>query len=151
MGQITPSMAKNQIKRSLRSILDRYPSDSEVNSIWDHFDSCCAYCGIVLHRKDRLGHCDHIKGPSNNVHNFALSCSKCNGDEKLDKSWSEFLSSKCLESTELLKRREKIESWMSRADSTSLIQFSKEVETIINEAISSYQNAVDKLRKIGCR
>jgi hypothetical protein len=148
MGRTTPSMAKNQIKRSLRSIIDRYPTGGEVDMIWDYFDSSCAYCGIALLRKDRLGHCDHIEGASNNIYNFALACSTCNGDEKLDNPWLEFLQKKCPNESEFQKRRLKIESWMNRANSGTKIQFSTEVEAIIDDVILSYQTAVDKLRKL---
>ncbi|WP_407943038.1 HNH endonuclease [Marinomonas atlantica] len=73
-------MAKNKIRRSLVSIIDPYPSKSEVDQLWEYFESRCAYCGISINRGSRTGHLDHLipssEGGSNSIYNHALSCAR---------------------------------------------------------------------------
>lgn len=86
MAKDTPSMAKNKIRRSLIAICDPHPSRKEVDALWAYFDSQCAYCRKPLDRASRVGHMDHLipttEGGSNSIFNHALSCGKCNGDDK---------------------------------------------------------------------
>src|SRR6266540_1965888 len=98
MPRVTPSMAKNTIKRSLRSVVDRELSTAEKTAIWTHFCSQCAYCGKELTRDSREGHIDHLipttSGGTNHISNRALSCPPCNGDEKREEDWGTFLNRK---------------------------------------------------------
>ena len=39
MAKVTPSMAKNQIKRSLLQIIDTHPNKSQKQQVWNYFDN----------------------------------------------------------------------------------------------------------------
>lgn len=111
----TPSQARNAIKRCLTEVVDPNPTRSQINRLWKYFDSCCCYCGKRLERSKRNGHKDHLVpsavGGENCLSNRVLSCGPCNGDQKLDADWKEFIASKC--SGKLLRaRRRKIEDWV---------------------------------------
>lgn len=153
MAKDTPSMAKNKIKRSLGAIFDPHPSKSEENSLWEYFESCCAYCGVEINRQSRKGHLDHLiptsEGGSNNIHNHALSCSTCNGDEKREKPWLQFLSEKTTNPSLLAQRKEKIEFWLSQAQRRNFSEeMMIEAQAIITEAIENFELSVDKMRDL---
>ncbi|WP_313492895.1 HNH endonuclease [Psychrobacter faecalis] len=86
MAKVTPSMAKNQIKRSLLQVIDTHPNKSQKQQVWNYFDNKCAYCDIVIDPNSRKGHLDHLQavkdGGTNEIYNFVLACNICNGDEK---------------------------------------------------------------------
>jgi len=116
MPRVTPSMAKNTIKRSLRSIVDRELSATEKSAIWNHFSSQCAYCGKKLSRDGREGHIDHLipttSGGTNHISNRVLSCPPCNGDEKREEDWITFLNRKITDSATREERMRRIEAWV---------------------------------------
>lgn len=116
MPRVTPSMAKNTIKRSLRSIVDRELSAAEKSAIWNHFSSQCAYCGKKLSRDGREGHIDHLipttSGGTNHISNRVLSCPPCNGDEKREEDWITFLNRKNNDSAMRDDRIRRIETWV---------------------------------------
>jgi hypothetical protein len=116
MPRITPSMAKNTIKRSLRAIVDRELSATEKTAIWNHFSSHCAYCGKELTREDREGHIDHLipttSGGTNHISNRVLSCPTCNGDEKREEDWKSFLNRKIVDPATREARIQRIQSWV---------------------------------------
>ena len=65
----------------------------------------------------RHAHVDHLvaesTGGSNRLANLVLSCGKCNGDEKREASWEEFLVNKCGDNIqELQLRRTRIRDWI---------------------------------------
>lgn len=98
MAKVTPAMAKNTIKRSLRAIVDRELTGPEKAAIWVYFSSRCAYCGCDLIPGAREGHMDHLIpvqcGGTNHISNRVLSCPRCNGDEKREEDWKNFLERK---------------------------------------------------------
>lgn len=116
MPRVTPSMAKNTIKRSLRSIVDRELTATEKSAIWSHFSSECAYCGKKLAREGREGHVDHLipttSGGTNHISNRVLSCPPCNGDEKREEDWMTFLNRKIKDTTMREERIRRIEGWV---------------------------------------
>jgi 5-methylcytosine-specific restriction endonuclease McrA len=115
MGKMTPSQAKNAIRRALAGVIDPHPSKSQVHKIWEYFAHACAYCGKELRRSDRLGHIDHLisigDGGSNSLGNFVLACSLCNGDEKRDEHWETFLRRKANDPELFAARHKRIQEW----------------------------------------
>jgi hypothetical protein len=112
MGKMTPSAAKNAIRRALAGVIDRHPSQSQVHKIWEYFGDACAYCGKELRRSHREGHIDHlISGGSNSLGNRVLACSLCNGDEKRDEHWETFLRKKATIPELFAARHKRIQEW----------------------------------------
>ena len=156
MPRDTPSMAKNKIKRSLSAIYDPHPSKTEVNCLWEYFDSCCAYCGVPLQRESRIGHLDHLvpstESGSNGIHNHALSCARCNGDERREESWQSFLSKKSSSEAEFQERKSRIDYWISLTPIKSNSEnFENKANEIIQEAIDNFESSVEKMRKLRAR
>jgi len=121
--------------------------------LWEYFESSCAYCGSLLERDSRTGHLDHLvpatESGSNNIHNHALSCARCNGDEKREESWQFFLEKKAKTPTLLKSRKEKIENWISLGPQKERDKgFNSEVNTIIEEAIENFEQSVTKMREL---
>ncbi|ERL56407.1 HNH endonuclease [Psychrobacter aquaticus] len=153
MAKVTPSMAKNQIKRSLLQIVDSHPNKTQKQQIWCYFDNCCAYCDVAIDPNSRQGHLDHLlavqDGGSNNIYNFVLACHICNGDEKRETPWREFLINKCknLSDSIYMERVAKIETWqkhsiMSQVDAEVLAR----METIIDKAKANFDQSVEQMR-----
>src|SRR3954470_16106894 len=98
MASMTAPMARSAIRRALLGVLDRYPSKKQVARLWEFFDSRCAFCQASLSRQLRNGHVDHLiavaEGGTNHPSNFVLSCGVCNGDERRESNWYDFLRSK---------------------------------------------------------
>src|SRR5215212_10552449 len=117
MGKITPSMAKNAIRRALVGVVDPHPAASRIDSLWAFFGSSCAYCDKPLVRGKRDAHVDHLvparDGGSNHLSNCVLSCSICNGDEKRDEPWESFLRRKAPDELVFAVRRDRIEEWVA--------------------------------------
>lgn len=116
MARTTASMARNGIRRALVGVLDRYPSKGEIGRLWEFFDGHCVYCDAPLSRQLRNGHTDHLiavaAGGSNHLSNFVLSCGSCNGDERRESDWLDFLKSKSAgDDQQLNRRRLKILAW----------------------------------------
>ncbi len=153
MPKDSPSMAKNKIKRSLAAICDPHPANSEVDVLWEYFESCCVYCGSLIERDSRNGHLDHLvpiaEGGSNSIHNHALSCAKCNGDEKREESWESFLKRKAESSSLRILRKTKIEQWISLTPANERDEtFKRQANHIIEEAKESFDKSVAKMREL---
>lgn len=154
MPKDTPSMAKNKIKRSLSAICDPHPSPTEVNELWEYFNSSCAYCGIQLERESRTGHLDHLipstEGGRNDIHNHALSCASCNGDEKREEAWLSFLKKKLpADEAVFQKRKSRIDHWISLAPTKENPEdFVNKVNKIIQGAIGDFERSVEKMREL---
>ena len=153
MAKVTPSMAKNQIKRSFLQIVDSHPNKTQKQQIWCYFDNCCAYCDVAIDPKSRQGHLDHLlavqDGGSNDIYNFVLACHICNGDEKREAPWREFLMNKCKNLSDIIymERVAKIEIWqkqsiMSQLDTEVLAR----IETIIDTAKANFDKSVEQMR-----
>jgi len=143
------SQAKNIMRRTLSEIVDPGPTASEKNELWEHFQSCCAFCGVSIARESRTGHIDHLdsdggNGPGNRV----LACARCNGDEKRERPWQKFLVEKSEDDGVLAERRTRIEEWVAqharRTTETSpgAAAAYREAEQIIDE----FHAACTKLR-----
>ena len=112
MGRSSSGQAKNVARRALRAIIDREPNEKDIKRVWEYFGSACAYCEKALIKSERKGHLDHLKndGP-NHICNRVLSCGPCNGDEKREREWNEFLKSKALDAPAYQRRKTRIENW----------------------------------------
>lgn len=155
MAKNSPSIAKNQMKRSLNAVLDPAPKETATNQLWAFFNSSCAYCGAELARAERLGHLDHIvphsAGGTNDIHNHVLSCARCNGDEKREEDWESFLARKVPSVDVRQERSARIKDWMNQAPAGRLALNSQErqaVDAIVTRALQSFDTAVEELRAI---
>lgn len=102
--------AKNVMLRAMREILD--PSPTDVGPVWDHFGSRCAYCDVALDLAGRSAHIDHAEAAGgNHLGNLVLACGTCNGDQKREMPWREFVASKSLTDQEAAARVARIEAW----------------------------------------
>jgi hypothetical protein len=153
MPKVTPSYAKNVIRRALLSVVDVPPTPAQVEKAWAFFGFACAYCGRALDRKNRDGHLDHLvsatTGGPNHICNRVLSCGPCNGDEKREKEWETFLAEKISDQDLLRVRRTKIGEWvrlMSADNSAIPKDLSQLVEREISSAIKSFDDAIRKIR-----
>jgi hypothetical protein len=148
-GRHTPPQARNFIRKSLQALADRHPSPSEIDELWRFFANECAYCGTHIERDSRRGHIDHLvpaaQGGGNGVTNRILSCATCNGDERRDRDWMEFLKAKAGAIYDERKRR--IVEW-AQTPRAARSDYDKELlEKVTKEALEAYDRAVDELRK----
>ena len=154
MGKMTPSAAKNAIRRALLGIVDPYPNATQIHRIWAFFDSACAYCGRSLVRGDRDAHIDHLVAPgaggSNALANFVLSCGFCNGDEKRDENWESFLRRKAPDDTAYNLRRNRIETWVANCSDDSALDSSvtSAVNREIERAIAAFDVSLENVRAL---
>jgi hypothetical protein len=124
------------MRRAVAEILD--PSPGSVDEVWEYFDSRCAYCGKPLSREGREGHLDHAEvGGGNHMGNLVLACGTCNGDEKRERGWREFLRVKA-SGTELAQREAQILGWFERhpaptgRDSADVLRVRAELDALID-------------------
>lgn len=155
MAKSTPSIAKNQMKRCLNAILDPLPNKSAIHQLWAFFDSSCAYCGVKLARPERLGHLDHLipqaAGGTNDIHNYVLTCARCNGDEKREENWQTFLLRKVSLASERQERTARIEAWMQQIPTSRVslnVQEQNAANAVITQALQDFDKAVEELRAI---
>jgi hypothetical protein len=112
MAATSVPAAKNRMARAVESILDPWPASKDP--IWEFFGSECAYCGAKLVKGERRGHIDHATSKAGNyMGNLVLACSTCNGDQKLDMDWREFLMQKVGDAELRQERIERIERWQA--------------------------------------
>ncbi|MFB0981027.1 MAG: HNH endonuclease [Alteromonadaceae bacterium] len=138
---MTPSQAINAIKKSLKALVDPKITKADKTVIWQHFENSCAYCGSSLNPNERKAHIDHVipesEGGSNRLCNLILTCPTCNGDEKREMPWEEFLATKYDAKSKKYKRRyDKIISWFELHSGSP---------TITNEQQEQLQSAFDKI------
>jgi hypothetical protein len=154
MGKMTPSRAKNSIRRALFGIVDPHPNASQIDQIWSFFDSSCAYCGRRLVRGNRDAHIDHlvstVSGGTNALANFVLACGICNGDEKREKDWQSFLGKKAADEGVYKLRSERIEKWIASCSSTNV--WDPSVLTVLNQevdhTIAAFDVALKRIREL---
>lgn len=112
------SGAKNSMHRAVKELFFRSLNKDEKDLIWKYFESRCVYCDKQIERKDRHGHMDHLDcsafGGGNYVRNRVLACKECNGNEKREGGWEDFLKSKCINTNEFRTRRNRIMSWQKQ-------------------------------------
>jgi hypothetical protein len=150
---MTPSQARNAIRKCLKSIIAPRPDQADVDRLWDYFGACCAYCRQQLDRGLRNAHVDHLvaesNGGSNRLANLVLSCGKCNGDEKREASWEDFLVNKCGANTqELQLRRAKILDWIELNGSVQVLANHQiePIEAAFNRINTTFTACVGELR-----
>ena len=148
------SQARNAIKKCFKTILDPKPTEAQVDFLWKYFDSSCAYCGKRIERESRTGHKDHLvaqaDGGLNGLGNLIFSCAICNGDEKLESGWNEFLKQKC-SSDKLIfeERRQRVLDWIDRnggVQRITAIQYAQ-VELAFQHVNKVLTEQVEKLRR----
>jgi hypothetical protein len=102
--------AKNVMLRAMQEILD--PSPLDVGPVWDYFESRCAYCDLPLDIGSRSAHIDHAEAASgNHLGNLILACGACNGDDKREMPWRDFVASKAVTDNDAAARVDRIEAW----------------------------------------
>jgi hypothetical protein len=142
------AQAKNLMRRAVREIIDRSPRNLEP--LWKHFCGRCAYCGRQLIERARDWHLDHADpGRGNHLGNAVLSCAICNGDEKRDRGWLEFLQTKA--SGDLLAEREAlIRLWFNQhsrpVDEASDDERAKQAE--LEAIVEQFGNACAELNAL---
>ena len=155
MPRVTPSFAKNMIRRALREIVDPPPSKGDVDAIWAFFESRCAYCGSDLDRAKKGGHIDHLvpasQSAANHVSNRVLSCPDCNEKEKLDRPWEDFLRQKASDPQAYQERRDRILRWQQEHPIPPYLKdtsVSEEVARLADEAVSVFDAKVEQARSL---
>jgi len=150
---MTPSQARNAIKRSLKALIDPKPTPQQKDRIWKHFQDQCAYCGCQLKRSERKAHIDHLiaesAGGSNQLCNLILTCPTCNGDEKRESSWQAFLLDKCgCDQKKYHERQDRISQWQREQGGSATL--TTEQKALVSEAFDSvndtFTSAVEQLR-----
>lgn len=103
------SNAKYEMRRAVRQLTDPWPKNTQ--SVWDYFESRCAYCGVDLTPGNGdLDHADPDGG--NHLGNLVLACSDCNAKEKRALGWREFLRVK-VPGDGYPEREARIEAWIA--------------------------------------
>ena len=154
MGKMTPSAAKNAIRRALVGIIDPHPNATQIHRIWAFFDSSCAYCGRSLVRGNRDAHIDHLvplgAGGSNALANFVLSCGICNGDEKREENWQSFLRRKAPDDVTCDLRRKRIEAWIDDCSGGAPLDSSvlSAVDHEVDRAVAAFDVALENVRAL---
>lgn len=145
--------ARNTIQRALRAILDPEPTRKDMDRLWKYFDSSCAYCGRALVRSERNGHADHLvptsMGGTNHISNHVLACDKCNGDEKRDQEWHEFLALKVRDRAKYRVMSDRIKLWVTtNQPATARGIDAKLLAHEVGRALLAFDGAVRNLRKV---
>lgn len=154
MPNFTPSTAKNHMRRTLAALLDPQPKAPDIASLWEHFESSCAYCGRNLDRSRREGHRDHLvshaDGGGNSIYNSVLACAQCNGNEKRESDWKVFLLAKAKTPDVFRVRKVVIDSWRRKgARATTLPPATRvKAEKIISAVLGDFDNAVQRIRAL---
>lgn len=143
---MTPSQAKNAIFKALLEIVDPPPKPSEERRIRAFFENRCAYCSCEIPPVGRTGHIDHLiprqQGGTNHLSNLVLACNICNGDEKLDQGWRDFINHKVLDPAQLQERIDRIEAWILQEGGP--VSMSAQTQATIREAHSRVSQALDR-------
>ncbi|NOY92973.1 MAG: HNH endonuclease [Deltaproteobacteria bacterium] len=138
------------MRRSISEIVDPGLTRLEKDLLWKHFGASCAFCGEGIERASRTGHVDHLEsGGGNGPRNRVLACARCNGDEKREREWREFLSEKCMNAEVLAARRALIETWVARHSARNRTM-SAETEDALRDAerlVDDFHAACTRLRR----
>lgn len=118
MPVVSTAYVKNIIRRGFSQLVDPGPDAAQQLEIWRFFNSNCAYCGILVEKRRKEGHIDHLlsaaEGGANHISNRVLSCAPCNEKEKRDLPWEAFLRSKAPDEATYTARRSRILEWRDR-------------------------------------
>lgn len=135
------------MRKAVEEIVD--PGPDSVDALWEHFKARCAYCGRELSRDRREGHVDHADARGgNHLGNLVLACGSCNGDEKREGPWSDFLRRKTSDDALFAEREQRIAAWFSlhrRAPVGESPQVAR-VRQEIEELIGQFAERCDELR-----
>jgi hypothetical protein len=137
------SVAKNAMHRAIEELFCRKLTTQEKDQIWKYFNSRCAYCDKQINRELRHGHMDHLDCSANSggnyIRNRVLACKECNGNEKRERDWREFLKSKCANDEIFLERHKKITDWQSQFLLRPPLILSPQAERARQELLASIQ------------
>jgi hypothetical protein len=141
------------MRRALFEIIDPSPRRKDVEQVWAHFQSACAYCERALEPGTKQAHLDHLvpssEGGRNHIGNRVLSCATCNEKEKLEAAWEQFLRGKAENDAEFTQRKQRILAWQARFDPEE-IQLSPELVEFVNgqvkAAVAAFMNAATTIR-----
>jgi hypothetical protein len=141
-------MAKNAMHRALDDLIDRPPGEADQKRLREFFGDRCCYCGADAPRRD--GHIDHADpAGGNDLGNLLLSCSLCNGDEKRQMKWDDFLRAKCGgDSRAFEERSARIRAWFgaNRRERRALSAEVQIAKVAAERAIAEYETAYVRLR-----
>ncbi len=153
MPSHTPSQVRRAIRLSLRALLDPELTRAQRETVKSFFEYSCAFCGVGL--KQVRGHVDHLvsvaAGGTNHISNRVFACSACNGDEKLDRDWQDFLRFKNADVEAFSQRRERILLWSSQHRAAAPSIPPRQLEALVCEsehALKAFDRAVQRLRKV---
>lgn len=134
----TVAQARNLMRRSIQEIVD--PGPASIDPVWDYFESRCAYCQVQLVRGERDAHTDHAEpNGGNHLGNLVLACGRCNGDEKRDEPWRDFLRRKAPDALTLQHRKDRILAWLAlhprpmQPHGPEVEQLLRRCETLVDE------------------
>ncbi len=148
MKRKTLSQVKNLMRRALTDLVDPPPNAADQLRLRKHFGNRCCYCGADA--QPRRGHVDHAKpAGGNGLGNLLLSCGECNGDEKRDMHWDEFLRAKCGSNPAVFdERHATIVRWFdaNRSESSSAAPRVQEARAAAESAIVAYEAAYNRVR-----
>lgn len=155
MSKITPSKAKNSVRRALFAEIEGALSRTDKLKVWEFFRFSCTYCGRMMDPSSREGHMDHLasraSGGTDHIGNTVLACRVCNGDEKRDMQWQRFLRTRCLDDVTFDARRSRIEEWVT-LNRTSLAETTPElaqaVEAEVQSVFAAFDRALSSIRKL---
>lgn len=140
------------MRRAAEEILD--PGPRSIDAVWEFFDARCAYCGHHLERAERMGHTDHAEPDGgNHLGNLVLACNSCNGDEKREMGWREFLWLKAASDATYQLREDRILEWFAlhpRPDartSSEVAHIRGEIEALVNAFGAKCNELKDALRR----
>jgi hypothetical protein len=152
MSAYSLSQAKNYIRHTLRKAVDPDPSAKQIQALWVHFESRCAYCGCELDRDNRKAHRDHLDASGrNHISNRVLSCNICNGDDKREQNWELFLVERCGSDVEAHKaRRQRILDWQKACGNPPDIdaELAAHVERSIETCCSMLEDHYKRLQRM---
>jgi hypothetical protein len=138
------SVAKNAMHRAIEELSCRKLTNPEKDQIWKYFKSRCAYCDKRISRKLRHGHMDHLDCSANSggnyIRNRVLACKECNGNEKREQNWQDFLRTKCVDNYTLRERKKRITAWQSKFALRPAILITPEAKLAREELLHAIQN-----------
>jgi 5-methylcytosine-specific restriction endonuclease McrA len=152
--KVTFSQVQNLVNRAIATILD--PPPNNIDEIWNYFEGRCAYCDRILDRTKREGHIDHlIPDNGNHLGNLVLACGPCNGDEKRDRPWKEFLNDKVKDEKLRKERYDKISHWVDEhpapAPTPNTKEFEQETAELraeVEQRMKNWRNRYNRLKKL---
>jgi hypothetical protein len=155
VARYSPSFAKNIISRSLRAVIDPHPSDREIDKMWEHFGSRCAYCWKEVGLSTKDAQLDHLtpskSGGLNHISNRVLACDVCNAKEKRQTQWLEFLRAKCLDDCEFAIRKTRIYQWRQTCEPVPEFlspEKAKLIVQLIEDATDAFDQALRSIRNL---